>query len=112
MTREYPQVFVNACDYSSSAIEVLKSQPAYSDSEDSARVNAFVYDLSSTDSSGPAEIEDGSIDIISCVFVLSGIGLFSHTRSSSSRSVETSHRKYVSPSQTWRDYRNERLWPA
>jgi tRNAThr (cytosine32-N3)-methyltransferase len=70
-TRDTPQVFVNACDYSSSAINILKSQSAYT--EYSERTYAFVFDLGSPHI--PEELEEGSRDIIPCVFVLSGMFL-------------------------------------
>nr|KAJ3419601.1 hypothetical protein HK105_006748 [Polyrhizophydium stewartii] len=60
-------VMVYASDYSSEAISVVKSNDLY----DESRCKAFVHDITSPDL--PAHIEPGTVDIITCIFVLSAI---------------------------------------
>jgi tRNAThr (cytosine32-N3)-methyltransferase len=60
-------VFAFACDYSSEAVQVVKSNPAY----DEKRIKALVYDITSLDI--PTDIEPESLDICICIFVLSAI---------------------------------------
>ncbi|KAH9249791.1 hypothetical protein BASA81_012469 [Batrachochytrium salamandrivorans] len=60
-------VMVYACDYSKEAIGVVKSSPLY----DPLKCKAFVYDITAKDI--PSEVEAGSIDICTCIFVLSAI---------------------------------------
>ncbi|KAJ3290218.1 Methyltransferase-like protein 2-A [Borealophlyctis nickersoniae] len=60
-------VFVYACDYSKVAIDVVKSSHEYNET----KCRAFVYDITSEEP--PAEIEPESIDICTCIFVLSAI---------------------------------------
>lgn len=60
-------VFAYACDYSSVAVNVVKSSPHY----DESRMKALVYDLTSPDL--PQGVEEGSVDICTCIFVLSAI---------------------------------------
>ncbi|KAL5037609.1 hypothetical protein BDV3_007281 [Batrachochytrium dendrobatidis] len=60
-------VMVYACDYSKEAVGVVKSNPLY----DESRCKSFVYDI--TSSEFPVEIEEGSIDVCTCIFVLSAI---------------------------------------
>ncbi|KAI6218302.1 putative methyltransferase NSUN5 [Aphelenchoides besseyi] len=61
-----PDLFVYCCDFSSSAIEMVKQNPKF----DSNRCLPFVWDITS-DSTVP--IEPNSLDHILCVFVLSAI---------------------------------------
>lgn len=61
-----------ACDYSSEAVDVVKSNPIYSDTSRPGRCRASVWDLSSPS----AEIDgvsEGSLDIIVLIFVLSAL---------------------------------------
>ncbi|KXS20574.1 methyltransferase [Gonapodya prolifera JEL478] len=61
-----PTIFVNGCDFAETAVELVKGNPAYS----TASCNAFVYDLTSDD---PMALEPNSIDVITCIFVLSAL---------------------------------------
>jgi tRNAThr (cytosine32-N3)-methyltransferase len=65
--QKIPNLFVYGCDYSSTAVEIVKNHPEY----DEHHGKAFVYDISSPDL--PSFIPPASIDIISCVFVLSAL---------------------------------------
>ncbi|KAJ3346999.1 hypothetical protein HDU91_006914 [Kappamyces sp. JEL0680] len=65
--KESSNVFAFACDYSSEAVQVVKSNPLY----DEARCKALVFDITSPDI--PQEIEPGSLDVCICIFVLSAI---------------------------------------
>ncbi|KAI8368139.1 S-adenosyl-L-methionine-dependent methyltransferase [Radiomyces spectabilis] len=62
-----PDLFVYAADYSSTAVQVVQSNPNY----DTTRSLAFVWDLASD--SIPEQIEPGSLDIIVLIFVLSAL---------------------------------------
>ncbi|XP_043195061.1 tRNA N(3)-methylcytidine methyltransferase METTL6-like [Amphibalanus amphitrite] len=59
--------YVHACDFSQRAIDFVKSHQLYDDS----RVHAFVHDI--TSSSLSEQVPDGSVDIVSLIFVLSAI---------------------------------------
>ncbi|CDH58186.1 trna methyltransferase [Lichtheimia corymbifera JMRC:FSU:9682] len=62
-----PDLFVYAADFSSTAVQVVKSNPLY----DTSRANAFVWDLASP--TIPEAIEPGSLDIVVLIFVLSAL---------------------------------------
>lgn len=62
-----PELFVYGADFSSTAVDVVKSNPNY----DEARCKAFVWDL--TSSSIPDDIEPESLDFVVLIFVLSAI---------------------------------------
>ncbi|RUS18694.1 inner membrane protein import complex subunit Tim54-domain-containing protein [Endogone sp. FLAS-F59071] len=62
-----PHLFVYACDFSSTAVDVVKSNPSY----DSKSSHVFVWDL--TSSTLPEFIELGSVDVVVLIFVLSAI---------------------------------------
>ncbi|KAJ2787449.1 hypothetical protein GGI15_000694 [Coemansia interrupta] len=62
-----PRLFVYACDYSKTAIDVVKANEAY----DTSRCKAFVWDLSSTDI--PEDVEPESVDIMLMIFVFSAL---------------------------------------
>jgi tRNAThr (cytosine32-N3)-methyltransferase len=60
-------VYAFACDYSSEAVQVVKSNPDY----DETKLKALVYDITAKDI--PSDIEPGSLDVCICIFVLSAI---------------------------------------
>ncbi|KAJ2684882.1 hypothetical protein GGH99_003910 [Coemansia sp. RSA 1285] len=62
-----PRLFVYACDYSNTAIDVVKSSKAY----DEQRCSAFVWDLSSAEL--PPQVEPESVDILLMIFVFSAL---------------------------------------
>ncbi|KAJ2032934.1 hypothetical protein H4S03_005994 [Coemansia sp. S3946] len=62
-----PRLFVYACDYSKTAVDVVKSTEAY----DESRCKAFVWDLSSTEL--PLEVAPASVDIMLMIFVFSAL---------------------------------------
>ncbi|KAM9296279.1 tRNA N(3)-cytidine methyltransferase METTL2A [Gastrophryne carolinensis] len=66
-TNNDPGLFVYCCDFSSTAVDLVKSNPQY----DSSRCLAFVHDLSDEKSSYPMPEE--SLDVIVLIFVLSAI---------------------------------------
>ena len=61
-------VMIYACDFSQVAVDLVRSNPAY----DTAKCKAFQFDLTSIEDSVDLP-EDGSLDIILMVFVLSAI---------------------------------------
>ncbi|CAF1290618.1 unnamed protein product [Rotaria sordida] len=63
---EIPNLFIYACDFSSTAIELLRQNSNY----DSQRIQSFICDLTN-DNEIP--IEENSIDFCSMIFVLSAI---------------------------------------
>ncbi|XP_063281655.1 tRNA N(3)-methylcytidine methyltransferase METTL2A [Pelobates fuscus] len=62
-----PGLFVYCCDFSSTAVELVKSNSQY----DPSRCFAFVHDLSDAEASYP--VPDQSLDVIVLIFVLSAI---------------------------------------
>lgn len=62
-----PKLFVYACDFSSTAVEVVKSHPEY----DPSRGKAFVWDLAGDNL--PPEVEPESMDVLVLIFVLSAL---------------------------------------
>ncbi|XP_078281100.1 tRNA N(3)-cytidine methyltransferase METTL2 [Rhinoraja longicauda] len=66
-TNNDPGLFVHCCDFSSTAVELVKLNSGY----DSSRCLAFVHDLCDTQASFP--MPDQSLDIIILIFVLSAI---------------------------------------
>ncbi|KAJ2958921.1 hypothetical protein NQZ79_g5557 [Umbelopsis isabellina] len=62
-----PELFIYGADYSSTAVDVVKSNPSY----DESRCRAFVWDL--TSSSIPDDIEPESLDFVVLIFVLSAL---------------------------------------
>ena len=58
---------VFACDYSTVAVDLVKNNSLYNQE----RCKAFVYDITSTEP--VADVQEGTIDVISCLFVLSAI---------------------------------------
>ncbi|KAG9474408.1 tRNA N(3)-methylcytidine methyltransferase METTL2A [Eleutherodactylus coqui] len=66
-TNNDPGLFVYCCDFSSTAVEIVKSNPNY----DPSRCLAFVHDLSDQSASYP--IPEESLDAVVLIFVLSAI---------------------------------------
>ncbi|XP_041832579.1 tRNA N(3)-methylcytidine methyltransferase METTL2 [Melanotaenia boesemani] len=66
-TNNDPGLFVYCCDFSSTAVELVKANPEYN----SDRCFAFVHDLSDVEANFP--IPDGSLDVIVLIFVLSAL---------------------------------------
>ncbi|KAG0295677.1 hypothetical protein BGZ96_011254 [Linnemannia gamsii] len=62
-----PKLFVYACDFSSTAVDVVKNNPEY----DPKRGKAFVWDLAGDDI--PPEVEPESMDVLVLIFVLSAL---------------------------------------
>lgn len=62
-----PESFLYCCDFSSGAVELVKSHPAYR----AAQCCAFVHDV--CDDGFPYPFPDGILDVILLVFVLSSI---------------------------------------
>ncbi|KAF5748334.1 hypothetical protein HS088_TW04G00286 [Tripterygium wilfordii] len=63
----YPEIFVHACDFSSRAVDLVKTHKDYTEN----RVNAFVCDLTIDDLS--RHISPSSIDVVTMIFVLSAV---------------------------------------
>ncbi|XP_035688398.1 tRNA N(3)-methylcytidine methyltransferase METTL2-like isoform X1 [Branchiostoma floridae] len=66
-TNNDPGLFMYCCDFSATAIDIVKQQPDYN----TRRCHAFVHDLTDTTSSLP--FPPASLDIIIMIFVLSAI---------------------------------------
>lgn len=66
-TNNDPGLFVYGCDFSSTAVELVKTNPEY----DPERCFAFVQDLSDVEADYP--IPDSSIDVLVLIFVLSAL---------------------------------------
>ncbi|XP_054463439.1 tRNA N(3)-methylcytidine methyltransferase METTL2 [Anoplopoma fimbria] len=66
-TNNDPGLFVYCCDFSSTAVELVKSNPEY----DPGRCFAFVHDLSDVEANYP--VSDGTLDVIVLIFVLSAL---------------------------------------
>uniref|UniRef100_A0A8C2XRZ2 tRNA N(3)-cytidine methyltransferase n=1 Tax=Cyclopterus lumpus TaxID=8103 RepID=A0A8C2XRZ2_CYCLU len=64
-TNNDPGLFVYCCDFSSTAVELVKTNPEY----DPGRCFAFVHDLSDVEANYP--VPDGTLDVIVLIFVLS-----------------------------------------
>ncbi|XP_057717357.1 tRNA N(3)-methylcytidine methyltransferase METTL2 isoform X2 [Corythoichthys intestinalis] len=62
-----PGLFVYCCDFSSTAVELVKANPEY----DPGRCFAFVCDLSDDGAAYP--VPDGSLDVVVLIFVLSAL---------------------------------------
>ncbi|EPQ26416.1 uncharacterized protein PFL1_06064 [Pseudozyma flocculosa PF-1] len=77
-----PHLTIHACDYSSEAVGVVRSNPLYVSPPNGATCHANVWDLSSLSSSSadgaatpnlPPQVEPGSVDIVVLIFVLSAL---------------------------------------
>ncbi|XP_055050396.1 tRNA N(3)-cytidine methyltransferase METTL2 [Misgurnus anguillicaudatus] len=66
-TNNDPGLFVYCCDFSSTAVDLVKSNPEY----DQARCHAFVHDMSELSAEYP--MPDQSLDVIVLIFVLSAL---------------------------------------
>ncbi|XP_066302149.1 tRNA N(3)-methylcytidine methyltransferase METTL2-like isoform X1 [Branchiostoma lanceolatum] len=66
-TNNDPDLFMYCCDFSATAIDIVKQHPDYN----SRRCHAFVHDL--TDTTAPLPFPEASLDIIIIIFVLSAI---------------------------------------
>ncbi|KAM9750575.1 tRNA N(3)-cytidine methyltransferase METTL2A isoform 3-T3 [Dama dama] len=66
-TNNDPSLFVYCCDFSSTAVELVKTNSAY----DPSRCFAFVHDLCDEDKSYP--MPENSLNVIILIFVLSAI---------------------------------------
>ncbi|KAM9746433.1 serine/threonine-protein kinase tousled-like 2 isoform 3-T3 [Menidia menidia] len=66
-TNNDPGLFVYCCDFSSTAVELVKTNPEY----DPERCFAFVHDLSDGEVQYP--VPDGTLDVIVLIFVLSAL---------------------------------------
>uniref|UniRef100_A0A4W4F0W6 tRNA N(3)-cytidine methyltransferase n=1 Tax=Electrophorus electricus TaxID=8005 RepID=A0A4W4F0W6_ELEEL len=66
-TNNDPGLFVYCCDFSNTAIDLVKSNPEY----DSSRCHAFVRDLSDATAAYP--VPEQSLDVIVLIFVLSAL---------------------------------------
>lgn len=66
-TNNDPGLFVSCCDFSRTAVELVKSNPEY----DPERCFAFVHDTSDVAASYP--VPDGSLDVVVLIFVLSAL---------------------------------------
>ena len=64
-----PDLFVYCCDFSQSAIEILKETKEY----DENKCKAFVCDITTIDQDKTFPIEENQIDLIVMIFVLSAI---------------------------------------
>ena len=78
-----PQLTIHACDYSSEAVNVVRSNGLYANPPGGATCHANVWDLSGTSSaadadgdggpSAPPGIQAGSVDIVVLIFVFSAL---------------------------------------
>lgn len=64
---KFPKLYIYGCDFSQHAIELLQQKPEY----DPNRARVFQCDITKQDLTD--NIEPESVDIISCIFVLSAI---------------------------------------
>lgn len=70
LVAENPDIRVYACDFAERAIALLQADPRYQDA--GGRCTAFVADLSQPGSLS-AVVPEHSIDIVTCIFVLSAL---------------------------------------
>jgi len=71
-TNSHPDTRVFACDFSQTAVDLVKQHPEYL--KDNSRCSAFVCDITkSSDWSSNAPFPEGSLDAVTMLFVLSAI---------------------------------------
>nr|XP_060637144.1 tRNA N(3)-methylcytidine methyltransferase METTL2-like [Anolis sagrei ordinatus] len=66
-TNNDPGLFVYCCDFSTTAVDLVKAHPEY----DTSRCFAFVHDLCNSDA--PLPMPEESLDVVVLIFVLSAI---------------------------------------
>ncbi|KAK2893562.1 hypothetical protein Q8A73_016046 [Channa argus] len=66
-TNNDPGLFVYCCDFSNTAVELVKTNPEY----DPERCFAFVHDFSDLEANYP--VPDGTLDVVVLIFVLSAL---------------------------------------
>ncbi len=64
-----PNLFIYCCDFSSSAIEILKQNSEH----DESKCKAFVCDITKIDEDESFPVEENQLDLIVMIFVLSAI---------------------------------------
>jgi SAM-dependent methyltransferase len=60
-----PSAKIFSCDYSATAVDILRGSPAF----DTGRMHVFVADITKDDLKG--HVPQGSVDVVSCIFALS-----------------------------------------
>ncbi|KAF7194759.1 tRNA(Thr) (cytosine(32)-N(3))-methyltransferase [Pseudocercospora fuligena] len=66
-----PDLRLHACDYSKKAIDVIRSQEAYTEQKQPAVLQADVWDAAGTEL--PPGLEQGSVDVIVMIFIFSAL---------------------------------------
>lgn len=66
-----PDLRLHACDYSKKAIDVIRSQEAYTEQKQPAVLQADVWDAAGTEL--PPDLAAGSVDIIVMIFIFSAL---------------------------------------
>lgn len=64
---ENPQLMVHACDFSSKAVQLMRSNEAY----DPAHIQASVWDISGDDL--PEGLKEGCVDVVLLIFIFSAL---------------------------------------
>jgi tRNAThr (cytosine32-N3)-methyltransferase len=62
---------IHAFDYSPHAVKLVQRNPLYGSPTSCGKISAAVWDLTGTEL--PPNIEEGSVDLVLCVFVLSAL---------------------------------------
>ncbi|KAL7268039.1 hypothetical protein RUND412_009354 [Rhizina undulata] len=68
-----PKFHIHGCDFSATAVSLVKSQPLYLASQPLGTVSVSVYDLGNTINALPEGIEEQSVDVVIMVFVFSAL---------------------------------------
>jgi tRNAThr (cytosine32-N3)-methyltransferase len=66
-----PGLNLHACDYSKKAIEVIRSQAAYTEQIEPATLKASVWDVAGDEL--PEGLEPGSVDVVLMIFIFSAL---------------------------------------